>query len=156
MTFFSKTKVRIIFSNTSGSLSKNLGVFCLFYIFVVDSNRSWTFPLQESYDFGIDHGPFLVVTVKEFLWGYPSVLASMGRVQQLECGAMSSVGTLKKPLPDRVTRLRWLFFKGCPGWGANPRSFDFRLFCSVHHFTAEPQRLPPLWWLFTFGQLIEN
>jgi len=43
---------------------------------------------QESYEFGIDHGPFLNIKVKELLWGYPSVLASMGRVQQLGCGGV--------------------------------------------------------------------
>jgi hypothetical protein len=33
------------------------------------------------------------------------------------------------------------FFKGCPGWGANPESFYFFIL-SFHRFTAEPQRLP--------------
>jgi hypothetical protein len=32
--------------------------------------------------------------------------------------------------------------KGCSGWGANPGSFDFRLFS--HHSTTEPQWLPTL------------
>ena len=49
------------------------------------------FVSKESYDFGIDHGPFLHVSVKEFLWGYPSVLASMGRVQALGCGGVQTV-----------------------------------------------------------------
>jgi len=33
--------------------------------------------LLNSYDFGIDKVPFLRLTVKEFLWGYPSILMSM-------------------------------------------------------------------------------
>jgi hypothetical protein len=64
--------------------------FCSF-TFPIEKNRpTFLFP-KESYDFGIDHGPFLHVSVKEFLWGYPSVLASMGRVQQLGCGAVQTV-----------------------------------------------------------------
>jgi hypothetical protein len=34
------------------------------------------------------------------------------------------------------------FFKGCPGWGANPGPFFISFIFSFHHFTAEPQRLP--------------
>lgn len=33
--------------------------------------------LLNSYDYGKDKAPFLRLTVKEFLWGYPSVLISM-------------------------------------------------------------------------------
>jgi hypothetical protein len=37
-----------------------------------------------------------------------------------------------------------LFLKkrGCPGWGANPGPLEFIYFLILHHFTAEPQRLP--------------
>jgi hypothetical protein len=34
------------------------------------------------------------------------------------------------------------FFKGCPGLGSKPGIFFISLIFSIHHFTAEPQRLP--------------
>jgi len=41
--------------------------------------------LMESYDFANDTKPFVTVTVKEFLWGYPSILMGMQRAQSKEC-----------------------------------------------------------------------
>ena len=34
--------------------------------------------ILASYDFANDTGPFVKVSVKEFVWGYPSVVLSMG------------------------------------------------------------------------------
>jgi len=36
--------------------------------------------LLNSYDYGIDKTPFIRLTVKEFLWGYPSIIMSMNYV----------------------------------------------------------------------------
>jgi hypothetical protein len=33
--------------------------------------------------------------------------------------------------------------RGCPWWGAIPGPLNFIYFPNFHHFTAEPQRLPP-------------
>ena len=45
--------------------------------------KAFTRSLIESYSSeGIDTGPFIKVTVKEFFWGYPSILLSMQRQQE--------------------------------------------------------------------------
>ena len=45
--------------------------------------KTFTRSLIESYSSeGIDTGPFIKVTVKEFFWGYPSILLSMQRQQE--------------------------------------------------------------------------
>ena len=33
--------------------------------------------LLNSYNYGIDKSPFLTLSVKEFLWGYPSLIMSI-------------------------------------------------------------------------------
>ena len=45
--------------------------------------KSVTRGLLESYSFGRDIQPFINVTVKELFWGYPSVLLSMARINEL-------------------------------------------------------------------------
>ena len=37
--------------------------------------------LLRSYSYGLDKTPFLKLTVKEFLWGYPSLIMSINTVR---------------------------------------------------------------------------
>jgi hypothetical protein len=37
--------------------------------------------MLRSHAFGIDKNPFVVMSVREFLWGYPSLIMSMERAQ---------------------------------------------------------------------------
>jgi hypothetical protein len=37
-----------------------------------------------SYSFGIDKSPFIKLTVREFLWGYPSLIMSIDQFQVSE------------------------------------------------------------------------
>lgn len=43
-----------------------------------------------SYDFAMDKDPFMALTVKQLLWGYPSVLLSLDRARKGDCSSSSS------------------------------------------------------------------
>ena len=60
--------------------------------------------LLRSYSYGLDKTPFLKLTVKEFLWGYPSLIMSINTVRS--CAA--KVNTLASH--DQLTRSVSHFF----------------------------------------------
>lgn len=56
--------------------------------------------MLRSHNFGIDKNPFLVISVREFLWGYPSLIMSIDRAQACTSEKISQLAASNATFED--------------------------------------------------------